>query len=109
MAELELVHMGEYYTNPENTASYGGHNLLNLRMQYDVTDDFMVYVNVMDLADEEYLKGLILAAGLEIAISGEPIRHYRFYMEIQITLNIVAKIKPASAGFFKSEIANYRV
>ena len=25
LAELEWVHMGEYYTNPENTADYPGH------------------------------------------------------------------------------------
>ena len=54
LAELELVHMGEYYTNPENTASYDGHDLLNLRVQYDVNDDFMVYLNALNITDEEY-------------------------------------------------------
>ena len=54
LAELELVHMGDYYTNPENTASYDGHDLLNLRLQYDVNDDFMVYLNALNITDEEY-------------------------------------------------------
>ena len=54
LAELELVHMGEYYTNPENTASYDGHDLLNLRLQYDVNDDFMIYLNALNITDEEY-------------------------------------------------------
>ena len=54
LAELELVHMGEYYTNPENTASYDGHDLLNFRLQYDVNDDFMIYLNALNITDEEY-------------------------------------------------------
>ena len=54
LAELELVHMGEYYTNPENTASYDGHDLLNLRLQYDVNDDLMIYLNALNITDEEY-------------------------------------------------------
>ena len=54
LAELEYVNMGDYYTNPENTASYDGHDLLNLRAQYEVSDDLTVSLNVLNLADEEY-------------------------------------------------------
>jgi outer membrane receptor protein involved in Fe transport len=46
--------MGEYYTNPENTAGYGGHNLVNLRAQYTVNDDLSLYVNIMNLTDQKY-------------------------------------------------------
>ena len=53
-SELELVSMGEYFTNPENTASYGGHNLLNLRTQYAVNDSVLVYANILNLGDREY-------------------------------------------------------
>lgn len=52
--ELEWAHMGEYYTNPENTAGYGGHNLVNLRAQYTVNDDLSLYVNIMNLTDQKY-------------------------------------------------------
>ena len=77
LAELELVHMGEYYTNPENTATYGGHDLLNLRMQYDVSDDFMVYVNVMNLADEEYAERADFSGWVgDRYFPGEPIRAF---------------------------------
>jgi outer membrane receptor protein involved in Fe transport len=52
--ELEWAHMGEYYTNPENTAGYGGHDLVNLRTQYTVNDDLSLYVNIMNLTDQKY-------------------------------------------------------
>ncbi len=54
LAELEWAHMGDYYTNPENTADYGGHDLVNLRMQYNASDDLLLYLNVMNLTDEKY-------------------------------------------------------
>jgi len=54
LSELELVNMGDYYTNPENTADYEGHNLLNWRTQYQVNDDLSVYLNVLNVTDEEY-------------------------------------------------------
>ena len=77
LAELELVHMGEYYTNPENTASYDGHELLNLRVQYDVSDDFMVYINVLNLADEEYAERADWSGFVgERYFPGEPIRAF---------------------------------
>jgi len=77
LAELELVHMGEYYTNPENTASYDGHDLLNLRIQYDVSEDFMVYLNVLNLADEEYAERADWSGYVgDRYFPGEPIRAF---------------------------------
>ncbi|MDE0981583.1 MAG: TonB-dependent receptor [Gammaproteobacteria bacterium] len=52
--ELELVNMGDYYTNPENTASYEGHDILNWRTQYAFNDDLTFYLNVLNATDEEY-------------------------------------------------------
>ena len=54
LAELEWANMGDYYTNPENTASYGGHDLLNLRAQYQINEALDLSVNVLNLTDEEY-------------------------------------------------------
>ena len=77
LAELELVHMGDYYTNPENTASYDGHDLLNLRVQYDVNDDFMVYLNVLNLTDEEYAERADWSGWVKDRyFPGEPIRAF---------------------------------
>ncbi|GJM13761.1 MAG: TonB-dependent receptor [Pseudohongiella sp.] len=52
--ELELVNMGDYYTNPENTASYEGHDVLNWRTQYQYSDELSFYLNVLNVTDEEY-------------------------------------------------------
>ena len=52
--ELELVNMGDYYTNPENTASYEGHDILNWRTQYAFNDDLTFHLNVLNATDEEY-------------------------------------------------------
>lgn len=54
LAELEWVNMGDYYTNPENTASYEGHDLLNLRTQYQVNDAINISLSVLNLTDVEY-------------------------------------------------------
>ncbi len=54
LTELEWVNMGKYYTNPENTASYDGHDLLNLRTQYQVNDTINVSLNLLNITDVEY-------------------------------------------------------
>lgn len=54
LTELELVHMGDYYTNPENTADYEGHDLFNLRTQYTYSDKLSFSLNILNLLDKEY-------------------------------------------------------
>ncbi len=54
LTEIELVNMGDYYTNPENTASYEGHDIINWRTQYQYSDDLTFSLNVLNVLDEEY-------------------------------------------------------
>ena len=54
LTELEWVNMGDYYTNPENTASYEGHNLFNLRTQYQVNEDLRLSLNLKNITDKKY-------------------------------------------------------
>ena len=54
LAELEWVNMGSYYSNPENTASYEGHDLFNLRAQYQMSDALDLSVNLLNITDVEY-------------------------------------------------------
>ncbi len=54
LTELEWVNMDEYYTNPENTADYNGHDIFNLRTQYQVSDTFSISLNILNLTDEDY-------------------------------------------------------
>ncbi|MGH1469757.1 MAG: TonB-dependent receptor family protein [Cellvibrionaceae bacterium] len=53
-AELEFVHMGSYYTDPENLHRYDGHDVLNLRTQWKVCSDIDVSIRVLNLLDERY-------------------------------------------------------
>ena len=54
LAEIEVVNMGEYYTNPENTADYEGHNLMNLRVQYKQSDQLSFSLNILNVFDTQY-------------------------------------------------------
>ncbi|PHR90974.1 MAG: TonB-dependent receptor [Robiginitomaculum sp.] len=53
-AELEWVHMGPYFLNPENTHSYEGHDYLNLRSSYDVSDQYQIFMRVMNVTNTAY-------------------------------------------------------
>ncbi len=52
--ELEWVHQGNYYLNPENSAEYSGHNLLNLRTGWAFNETLNFSVRVSNLTDEDY-------------------------------------------------------
>jgi outer membrane receptor protein involved in Fe transport len=54
LTEIELVNVGDYYTNPENTASYEGHDVINWRTQYQYNNDLTFSLNVLNVTDEEY-------------------------------------------------------
>jgi iron complex outermembrane receptor protein len=54
VTELEWVMMGEYFTNPENTAEYDGHSLINLRGQYQLNEEVSFSLNLMNLTNERY-------------------------------------------------------
>ena len=54
LAELEWVNMGRYFTNPENTADYDGHDLANLRVQYQYSDDINLSLNLLNITDVQY-------------------------------------------------------
>lgn len=53
-AEMEWVHLGEYWMDADNTHKYDGHNLLNLRMNYFVDKGLEVYARVMNATDKRY-------------------------------------------------------
>ncbi|WP_417318551.1 TonB-dependent receptor [Emcibacter sp.] len=53
-AELEWVHMGSYYLDPENLHKYDGHNYLNLRAHIAVKESLTWFLRVMNLTDVKY-------------------------------------------------------
>ncbi len=53
-AELEWVHMGAYYLDPENLHEYEGHDYLNLRAEFQVTDRYGFFLRVTNLINTRY-------------------------------------------------------
>ena len=54
MVELELEHVGEYYTDETNTNEYSGHQVVNLRSNYQVSAQLQIYGRLQNLANERY-------------------------------------------------------
>ena len=52
--ELEWVHMGSYKTDTANLHSYAGHDLLNLRAEYSVTENLSIFGRLSNLLDTRY-------------------------------------------------------
>ena len=52
--ELEWVHQGNYYLNPQNSAQYSGHNLLNLRTGWVINETLDISVRISNLRSEDY-------------------------------------------------------
>lgn len=53
-AELEWVHMSDYYLNDANTFKYEGHDVFNLYVKHDVNSKLTVYGRVQNLFNTEY-------------------------------------------------------
>ncbi|MBB3061295.1 TonB-dependent receptor [Microbulbifer rhizosphaerae] len=53
-AELEWLHRGGYYTDPQNLHSYPGHDLLNLRTRFQLDERWALSARLINLTDEAY-------------------------------------------------------
>jgi outer membrane receptor protein involved in Fe transport len=53
-AELEWQHVGAYWANAANTARYPGHDLLNLRLAFQLRRNLSATVRIANLADTAY-------------------------------------------------------
>lgn len=51
---LEWVHLGDYYTDPENLHDYQGHDIFNLRGRWMVTLNVAVTTKITNLSDQKY-------------------------------------------------------
>ena len=68
----DLTHVGDYPTNAANTASYGGHTLLDAMAHWDVTDAVRLTVRVHNVTDEAYASRADFAFGADRYFPGEP-------------------------------------
>lgn len=53
-AELEWIHVGDYYTDEGNLNKYEGHDLFTLRASHQLTNKLRVYGRVHNLFDTRY-------------------------------------------------------
>lgn len=49
----EMQHVGKYFTDPQNTATYKGYNVLNLRIGYQLRG-LDIWLNVLNVTDNYY-------------------------------------------------------
>jgi outer membrane receptor protein involved in Fe transport len=70
-AELEWVHMGEYYLEPDNRYKYDGHDLLNLRVtgRWRRLD---IGIRATNITDEDYAERADFGFGSYRYFVGEP-------------------------------------
>lgn len=71
-AEIEWRHMGSYFTNPGNTASYPGHDIFVLRGGYDVSDNVRLFGRVDNVFNTRYADRADFAFRNERYFPGRP-------------------------------------
>lgn len=77
LTELEWVNMGDYYTNPENTADYEGHDVFNLRTRWDVSPSVNLSLNILNVFDTKYAERADWTSfGGDRYFTGEPVRAF---------------------------------
>jgi len=78
-AELEWLHVGEYWTNAANTTRYAGHELANLRLSWQPTPAWTLAMRVTNLLDTAYADRADFAFGSHRYFPGRP---RAFYIEL---------------------------
>ncbi len=61
--ELEWLHQGGYFLDAANSARYGGHDLVHLRWQRELTPAWRLSARLMNLTDRRYAERADLAFG----------------------------------------------
>lgn len=64
-AELEWVHMGSYWMDAANTQKYDGHDIVNIRLDYEVTENLALFGKLTNLFDTRYADRADFAFGNE--------------------------------------------
>lgn len=52
--EVEWEHLGDYFTDETNTQKYSGHDLFNIRANYEINKSLQVYSRAMNITDKQY-------------------------------------------------------
>ncbi|GGO64471.1 TonB-dependent receptor [Bowmanella pacifica] len=76
VVELEWLHMGRYYLDPQNSASYPGHSLLHLRAQYPLSTDWQLGLRIINLTNRDYAERADIGFGQYRYFVGQPRAFY---------------------------------
>jgi len=70
--EVEWVHMGRYYTDASNAHLYPGHDLINLRLSWQVDDHWGAFIALRNATGTDYAERADYSFGSERYFPGEP-------------------------------------
>ncbi len=70
-AEAEWVAMGSYFTDAANDHKYDGHDILNFRAEFGLTETLAAFVTVRNVTDELYAERADFAFGNDRYFPGE--------------------------------------
>ena len=73
---FELVHVGDYYTDPANEHSYPGHSVINFYSEAHVWRDIRFFFNITNLADQRFADRADFAFTRERYFPGQPRAFY---------------------------------
>ncbi len=54
MSEVEINRIGSHYLNAANTARYGGHNVVNFRMDFELSRQWSIFGRILNIFDTYY-------------------------------------------------------
>jgi iron complex outermembrane receptor protein len=74
LTELSLQRLGNYFLNPENTAEYAGHTLLDLNLRYAYSEQVVLSANIYNLLDADYAERADFGFGNYRYFVGQPRR-----------------------------------
>jgi outer membrane receptor protein involved in Fe transport len=75
-AELEWIHMGKYYQDPENLNRYAGHDYVNLRVRASLPGRWILSLKLINLFDVDYAERADYGFGEDRYFVGNPFSVY---------------------------------
>jgi iron complex outermembrane recepter protein len=71
-AEIEWVHLGDYWMDQDNTGKYDGHDLYNLRFNHRMDKQLNLFARVINVTDERYATAASISRGNNEFAPGMP-------------------------------------
>ncbi len=75
-AAIELVHIGDYYTDPANEHTYPGHYVFNLYSEALIWREVRLFIHIRNIADKRFADRADFAFGDDRYFPGQPRAFY---------------------------------